>query len=37
MGSDNSNVGVGSIARARSINMTLAALVAQVLPNSPIW
>jgi flagellar L-ring protein FlgH len=33
MGSDNSNVGVGSIARAESINMTLAALVAQVLPN----
>ena len=33
MGSDNSNVGAGSIARAESINMTLAALVAQVLPN----
>ena len=33
MGSDNSNVGAGSIARAESISMTLAALVAQVLPN----
>jgi flagellar L-ring protein precursor FlgH len=33
MGSDNSNVGAGSIQRAESINMTLAALVAQVLPN----
>jgi flagellar L-ring protein precursor FlgH len=33
MGSDNSNVGTGSIQRAESINMTLAALVAQVLPN----
>jgi len=32
-GSDNSNVGNGSIQRAESINMTLAALVAQVLPN----
>ncbi|HWM61105.1 MAG TPA: flagellar basal body L-ring protein FlgH, partial [Rhizomicrobium sp.] len=32
-GSDNSNVGVGSIQRAESISMTLAALVAQVLPN----
>jgi len=33
MGSDNSNVGVGSIQRQESISMTLAALVAQVLPN----
>ncbi len=33
MGSDNSNVGAGSIDRSESINMTLAALVAQVLPN----
>jgi flagellar L-ring protein FlgH len=33
MGSDNSNVGAGSVARQESINMTLAALVAQVLPN----
>ncbi|HVV27082.1 MAG TPA: flagellar basal body L-ring protein FlgH [Rhizomicrobium sp.] len=33
MGSDNSNVGAGSINRAETINMTLAALVAQVLPN----
>jgi flagellar L-ring protein precursor FlgH len=33
MGSDNSNVGTGSIQRAESISMTLAALVAQVLPN----
>lgn len=33
MGSDNSNVGTGSIQRQESINMTLAALVAQVLPN----
>jgi flagellar L-ring protein FlgH len=33
LGSDNSNVGVGSIQRAESISMTLAALVAQVLPN----
>jgi flagellar L-ring protein precursor FlgH len=33
LGSDNSNVGTGSIQRAESINMTLAALVAQVLPN----
>ncbi|HEY8253927.1 MAG TPA: flagellar basal body L-ring protein FlgH, partial [Rhizomicrobium sp.] len=30
---DNSNVGAGSIQRQESINMTLAALVAQVLPN----
>ncbi len=33
MGSDNSNVGAGSIDRSETINMTLAALVAQVLPN----
>jgi flagellar L-ring protein FlgH len=33
MGSDNSNVGAGSIDRSENINMTLAALVAQVLPN----
>jgi flagellar L-ring protein precursor FlgH len=33
MGSDNSNVGAGSIQRAETISMTLAALVAQVLPN----
>ena len=33
MGSDNSNVGAGSVNRSESINMTLAALVAQVLPN----
>ncbi len=33
MGSDSSNVGAGSIQRAESISMTLAALVAQVLPN----
>jgi flagellar L-ring protein precursor FlgH len=33
MGSDNSNVGAGSINRSERINMTMAALVAQVLPN----
>jgi flagellar L-ring protein FlgH len=33
MGSDNSNVGAGSINRSESINMTMAALVAQILPN----
>ena len=33
MGSDNSNVGTGSINRSETINLTLAALVAQVLPN----
>ena len=33
MGSDTSNVGAGSIQRDETINMTLAALVAQVLPN----
>lgn len=33
MGSDNSNVGTGAIDRSETINLTLAALVAQVLPN----
>jgi flagellar L-ring protein FlgH len=33
MGSDTSNVGAGSVNRSESINMTLAALVTQVLPN----
>ena len=33
MGSDTSNVGAGSINRSESVNLTLAALVAQVLPN----
>jgi flagellar L-ring protein precursor FlgH len=33
MGSDLSNAGSGSINRSESINLTLAALVAQVLPN----
>ena len=33
MGSDNSNVGTGAIQRDEAINTTLAALVAQVLPN----
>ena len=33
MGSDTSNVGAGAINRSESINLTLAALVAQVLPN----
>jgi flagellar L-ring protein precursor FlgH len=33
MGSDNSNVGAGAVSRSESINMTLAALVTQVLPN----
>jgi flagellar L-ring protein precursor FlgH len=33
MGSDTSNVGSGSVNRQETINMTLAALVAQVLPN----
>jgi flagellar L-ring protein precursor FlgH len=32
-GSDNSNVGTGAVVRSESINLTLAALVAQVLPN----
>ncbi len=33
LGSDTSNVGAGSVNRSESINLTLAALVAQVLPN----
>jgi flagellar L-ring protein precursor FlgH len=33
MGSDMSNVGTGAVNRSESINLTLAALVAQVLPN----
>jgi flagellar L-ring protein precursor FlgH len=33
MGSDTSNVGAGSINRSETINMTLAAIVSQVLPN----
>jgi flagellar L-ring protein precursor FlgH len=33
MGSDTNNTGTGSISRSESINLTLAALVAQVLPN----
>ena len=33
MGSDTSNVGTGAIDRSENINLTLAALVAQVLPN----
>jgi flagellar L-ring protein FlgH len=33
MGSSTSNVGTGSVNRQESINMTMAALVAQVLPN----
>jgi flagellar L-ring protein precursor FlgH len=33
MGSNTSNVGAGSVNRQETINMTLAALVAQVLPN----
>ena len=33
MGSDTSNVGAGAMNRSETINMTLAALVAQVLPN----
>jgi flagellar L-ring protein precursor FlgH len=33
MGSDLSNAGTGAINRSESINLTLAALVAQVLPN----
>ena len=33
MGSDTSNVGAGSVNRSETINMTLAALVTQVLPN----
>ena len=33
MGSDNSNAGTGAVNRSEAINMTLAALIAQVLPN----
>lgn len=33
MGSANSNVGAGGVTRSESVNMTLAALVTQVLPN----
>jgi len=33
MGSDNSNVGAGAVSRSETINMTLAALVTQVLVN----
>jgi len=33
MGSDTSNVGSGAVNRQESVNLTLAALVAQVLPN----
>lgn len=33
MGSNTSNVGAGSVNRSETINMTLAALVTQVLPN----
>jgi flagellar L-ring protein precursor FlgH len=33
MGSDNSNVGAGAIDRSENVNLTLAALVTQVLPN----
>ena len=33
MGSANSNVGAGGVDRSESVNMTLAALVTQVLPN----
>jgi len=33
MGSDTSNVGAGSVDRSESINLTLAALITQVLPN----
>jgi flagellar L-ring protein precursor FlgH len=33
MGSDTSNVGSGSVDRSEAINLTLAALVTQVLPN----
>ena len=33
MGSDTSNVGAGSVNRSEDINLTLAALVTQVLPN----
>jgi flagellar L-ring protein precursor FlgH len=33
MGSDTSNVGAGSVNRSESINLTLAGIVTQVLPN----
>ena len=33
MGSDTSNVGAGSVARSEAINLTLAVLVSQILPN----
>ncbi|HTO40714.1 MAG TPA: flagellar basal body L-ring protein FlgH [Rhizomicrobium sp.] len=33
MGSDTSNVGTGSVNRSESVNMTLAGIVTQVLPN----
>ena len=33
MGSDTSNVGAGSVNRSETINLTLAALVTQVMPN----
>ncbi|MDB5735444.1 MAG: flagellar basal body L-ring protein [Alphaproteobacteria bacterium] len=33
MGSDTSNVGSGAVQRSENINMSLAALVAQILPN----
>jgi flagellar L-ring protein precursor FlgH len=33
MGSNTSNTGAGSVNRSETINMTLAALVTQVLPN----
>jgi flagellar L-ring protein precursor FlgH len=33
MGSDMSHMGTGAVSRSESINLTLAALVAQVLPN----
>jgi flagellar L-ring protein precursor FlgH len=33
MGSDTSNVGAGSVDRSESVNVTLATLVTQVLPN----
>jgi flagellar L-ring protein precursor FlgH len=34
MGSDTSNVGAGSVNRSETVNLTLAGLVTQVLPNS---
>jgi flagellar L-ring protein precursor FlgH len=33
MGSDTSNVGAGSIARSEAVNLTLAGIITQVLPN----